>query len=241
MTRLLVINPNTSPEVTEAVVDTVCAVAPEAHVSGVTGRFGARIVTTEAENAIAAHAALDLAAVHAGMCDGVILGISFDSGLRALRDVLPVPVVGITEAAVAATGGRPWGAVLFGESARPLYLRLFSDYGPPPVSVEVVELASVADYLAPQDRDARVLAAVARLAGQGAEAVVICGAAIAGMAARLARDTPVPLYDAAASVPVLLDAIAAGGPFGGQPQVLGDSVGLPEALADLIAGRGRGG
>jgi len=237
--RLLAVNPNTSGEVTEAFLTEARRVAPEGvAIEGVTGRFGARIVTTEAENLIAAHSALDLVARHAAGFDGVILAISFDTALRAVREVLPMPVVGLTEAAARAAGasGRRFGVVTFGLVSLPIYRRLLAGYRFEPVAWDCVEIGSATDYLDPGAKDQAVAAAVERLALQGAEAVVICGAAIVGMAARLAPAAPVPLYDGSAAVAAGLSAVASWQPDTERPRPVGGSVGLAPELAALIAG-----
>jgi allantoin racemase len=234
--RLLAINPNTSAEVTEAFVAAARRCAPDGvRIDGVTGRFGARTISTEAETVIAGHAALDLAASHAAGCDAVILAISFDTALRALREVLPVPVVGITEAALAAAGDRPVGVVLFGAVSEPLYERLIAGYGATPVGFEAIEIASAADYLSPAAKDRAVADACNRLAARGAEAVVICGAAIVGMAARLAGAVKVPVFDGSAAVALALQAVQAAAPIR-RMRPLGGSTGLSPALAALLAG-----
>ena len=101
--RLLLVNGNT----TQAVTDAVCAearriCAPGTEIEGATASFGADIVTTHAGNAVAAHAVLDVLASHTGRYDAAILAISFDSGLAAARELFPVPVIGMTEAALLA-------------------------------------------------------------------------------------------------------------------------------------------
>ncbi|WP_353475210.1 aspartate/glutamate racemase family protein [Salipiger sp. H15] len=235
--RLLALNPNTSPEVTAAFVAEARRIAPEGTlIDGVTGGFGARIVTTEAENLIAAHAALELAAQHAGGVDGVILAISFDTALRALSELLPVPVVGLTEAALAATGGVPFGVVIFGASSQPLYARLLEGYGYSPAGWEVIEFASREDYLDAERRDGAVLGAIDKLAQAGAQAVVILGAAIVGMAARLAPRAAVPVSDGAAALALCRDRIAGGAAQPARPVPIAESIGLSPALAALLAG-----
>ncbi|WP_238366017.1 aspartate/glutamate racemase family protein [Mesobacterium pallidum] len=233
--RLLAINPNTSEEVTEAVVAELRRLAPEVQIDGVTGRFGARIVTTEAENLIACHAALDLAAEHAGGVDGVILAISFDSALRALSELLPVPVVGLTEASLTAATD-PVGVVIFGASSQPLYARLLSGYGCTPAAWEVVDFATRADYLDAKARDAAVLEAVARLAVAGAGSVIILGAAVVGMAERIAPLAALPVHDGAAALALCLGRIAAGDTGQQKPRPIDGSIGLSPALAALIGG-----
>jgi allantoin racemase len=238
MTRLLALNPNTSPEVTEAFVTEARRIAPRnVTIEGVTGAFGARIVTTEAENVIAAHAALQLAADHAGDVDGVILAISYDTALRALSEVLPVPVVGVTEAALTQAGRGPLGVVCFGASSQQLYARVLADYGRKPVAWEIVEFASREDYLDAGAKDGEVQSALARLAERGARSAVILGTAVAGMAARLTPSAAIPISDAAAAVPLCLARIEAGAPERLRRIPVSGTVGLPPALADLIAGK----
>ena len=239
--RLLAINPNTSAAVTEAFVSAARQQATAGvEIDGVTGRFGARIVSTEAENVIAGHSALDLAASHAPGYDAVILAISFDTALRALREVLSVPVIGITEAALAAAGERPIGVVLFGAVSQPLYERLIAGYGVTPVGFEAVEIASAEDYLSPAAKDRAVAEACRRLVARGAAAVVICGAAIVGMAARIARDVPVPVFDGLEAVALALEAVQARDDPHPPQRPVGASTGLSPPLAALLAGSGMG-
>lgn len=238
--QILVLNPNTSGEVTEAYLAAARRIAPEdVAFDGVTGQFGARIVSTEAENIIAGHSALELVAAHAQDHDAVILAISFDTALSAIRKLLSVPVVGITEAALKAAeaGGRRVGVVFFGEVSRALYTDLFALYGASPVGFEVVDVTSSADYLSPVKKDRAVLQACARLESQGAEAVVICGAVIVGMAARLQSQVAVPLYDGTEAVGMSLAALEHTTSVR-SPALLpvGDTVGLSDALAALLRG-----
>src|SRR5215471_20167550 len=85
----------------------------------VTGEFGARYISTRAAAAIAAHAALDALAEHVTGFDAVYLACFGDPGLAALKEVSPVPVVGMAEASVRTacglggrfaivTGGTAW-------------------------------------------------------------------------------------------------------------------------------------
>lgn len=229
--RILVVNPNASVEVTDRYVAEACLLAgPGVTIEGVTGRFGARIVSAEAEHAIAAHSALELIAEHAAGFDAVILAISFDSGLEAARQVLPLPVVGTTEAALAAARGRV-GVVTFGAASRPLYERLLA--GRALVGIETVEAATAADYLTPGAQDDAALAAVEALAARGAQAAAICGAALVGIARRLAPRASIPVHDGGAAVAAALAAPPVPHPI---VRPLAGSVGLPPRLAALLDG-----
>lgn len=101
--RLLLLNPNTSPFITEQVASQArrCA-RGGTEIVAATGGFGARVITTRTEQAIAEHATLDALAHHADGCDAVVLAVSYDTALLAAREMLAIPVVGITEAALQA-------------------------------------------------------------------------------------------------------------------------------------------
>lgn len=240
--RILAINPNTSEDVTRAFLRAARPLTPEGvEIDGVTGRFGSRIVSTAAENLIAGHSALELAAEHLAGHDGVILAISFDTALTELRSLLSVPVVGITEAAVAAANAHQGtiGAVIFGAASLSLYEDVVSRTASAPLLFEAVEISSVADYLAPGAKDKAVLAAIERLADGGAVAVVILGAAIVGMARRVAPHAPVPVYDGTAAVAACMAAIDETMVHARSARPIAGTIGLSPALAALLAGRTR--
>ena len=120
MMKLLLVNPNMTQAVTDRVVAEArrCA-RPGTDMQGVTATFGVAIVSTEAEVAIAAHAALDLLATHHAGHDAAIIAMSFDAGALAARRLLPIPVLGITEAAIhtACLLGRRFGMIVPAPSA----------------------------------------------------------------------------------------------------------------------------
>ena len=75
--RLLLINGNRTQAVTDTVVtEAKRCVGPGIDVRGVTAAFGANIVSTPADNVIAAHAVLDALARHYTACDAAVLAIS---------------------------------------------------------------------------------------------------------------------------------------------------------------------
>src|SRR5262249_59780782 len=122
--RLLFINPNTSADLTEQGARVARKVArPETEIVPATGRFGARYIATRAAAAIAGHAALDVFAREGRGSDVVLLACFGDPGLFALRELAPVPVVGMAEASChlastlgrkfsIVTGGHRWGPML---------------------------------------------------------------------------------------------------------------------------------
>jgi allantoin racemase len=130
----------------------------------------------------------------------VVIAVSYDTGLRAARELLPIPVVGMTEAGLLTAcmlGGRI-GVITFGQRVLPLYRELVASYGLNARIAGWRTLESTAAYQhgAHDAIDAELVAAANGLVERdGAEAVLLAGAVIAGVPARLQPDVPVPLID----------------------------------------------
>lgn len=241
--RLLLANPNTTAAVTAACAEVARSVAaPGTEIVPLTGEFGARIINSRAENAIAQHALLTLLAKHAAGADAVLLAVSYDTGLLAARELLDIPVVGMTEAAMIAAlllGGR-FGLVSFGTPD--VYRELIRERGFDSrlAGLVSVETAATDAYARPQAVAERVVGAARKLVEEDrAEAVVLCGAAMAGMAEKLKAEVPVPLVDGiAAGVPLceMLVRLGAVAPRRGSLAAPSrrETVGLEPALAALL-------
>lgn len=199
--RLLLVNANTSAFVTDKVAAAARAVARAGtEIVPVTGRFGARVIGTRTELAIGEHATVDLLAEHAVGCDAVVIAVSYDSALRAAREMLPIPVVGITEAALLTAcmlGGRI-GLVVFGSRVLPIYQELVAGYGLASRIAGWRAVDSAAPYAAGDQSEADALAVAAArslVEHDGAEVVVLTGAVMAGVPPRLQPQVDVPLLD----------------------------------------------
>jgi allantoin racemase len=199
--KILLINANTTAAVTERIAAEARRVAsPGCEIVPVTGTFGAPIIGTRAEMAIAEHAALDLFARHGAGVDAVVMGVSFDVGLRALRELADVPVVGMTEAAclVACTLGGPFGIVTYGARSAAILREIVAGYGLAERLAGVHGLdASPADMLKdPQALHAQIAGAASDLARrEGAEAVILAGAVMAGLPPLIQEQVPCPLVE----------------------------------------------
>jgi allantoin racemase len=197
--RILLINPNTTAAVTDLVADHVRRIAGDAaSFVPVTGRFGARYISTRASAAIAAHAALDAYAAHGEGSDAVYLACFGDPGLLALREVADVPVVGMAEASCleAAKQGRRFaivtGAALWG----PMLTEFVAAMGLADRLASVRTIAPTGGEIArnPDAALAQLAAACTACAtDDGAQLVILGGAALAGLAARIQPDVPVPV------------------------------------------------
>lgn len=245
--RILLANPNTTQAVTDTIAEAArAAAAPDTEIVPATARFGARVIGTRAEMAIAEHAALDLLAREAGGCDAVVIGASIDSGLRAAREMLAVPVLGLTEAALhvaCLTGGRFGTVTLSRRSAYPLRemveaYGLMSRCG----GMAVVD-ANPLDLLAAPERVADLIVAEAErlVADDMVDVIVLIGAVMAGMPARVQPRLKVPVVEGVRSAVALAESLVrlklpkptAGG-YAALPKR--DLVGVDPALAACFAG-----
>lgn len=237
--RILLINPNTTDSVTALVTQHVTAVAGDAATFiPVTGRFGARYISTRASAAIAAHAALDAYATHGTACDAVYLACFGDPGLLALREVAEVPVVGMAEAScleaaksgrfAIVTGGTLWGPMLtefvagIGLADKLAGIRTIAPTGGEIATNPDAALASLAK------------ACTACATEDGAEVVILGGAALAGLAERIQPDVPVPvLCSVATGTHAVIAAARRQRDDGMYPPAL-ESIGLSTELATLL-------
>jgi allantoin racemase len=211
--RLLVLNANTSAFVTQRVADAVAALAmPGTEIVPVTGTFGGRVIGTQTEMAIGEHSAIDLMARHAGGCDAVLIAVSWDSGLRAGREMLSIPVVGMTEAALLTArqlGGR-FGFVTFDHRSMALYRPLIESYGfgPQMAAWRVVDSRAVYTPEGARAVDAEVCAAIDDMAiRDGVEVAIISGAVMAGAGRRLQPQCSIPLVEGVAAALVQAEAL----------------------------------
>ena len=241
--RILLINPNTSESVTDLVTGHVRRIAAgEAEFVPVTARFGAAYIASRAALAIAAHGALDCLAEHVAGCGAVYLACFGDPGLAALREISPVPVAGMVEASCReassraarfsiVTGGARWEPLLreivaglgFGDrlaSVRPIA---------PTGGESARDPAAALDALAGACRDA---------ASDGAGAVILGGAALAGLAERIQPSVPVPVIcSVEAGTRAAIAAAASSRDGARDPDAGFDSLGLGPALARMLAPR----
>jgi allantoin racemase len=114
MTRLALINPNTSAETTAAMMEIAReAAGGRAEVVGFTAPFGAPLITTQEALSQSAKAVMALAPELAGTFDAVIIAAYGDPALLSLKDRLRVPITGIAEASMLKAGedGRAFAVV----------------------------------------------------------------------------------------------------------------------------------
>jgi Asp/Glu/hydantoin racemase len=238
--KILLINPNTTAAVTEILHAHIRRFLGASDIIvPVTARFGASYISSRAGAAIAAHAALDLLASHVDGCDVVYLGCFGDPGLSALREVSPVPVIGMAEASchAACARGERFAIVTGGALWAPMLSELVASLG---LSERFAGVRTIVPTGAEIARDPE--AALADLAAaceqcktqNGADVVILGGASLAGLAGRLQPAVSIPVL---CSVEVGTRAAigAAREPRPGlQDKPIVTSTGLDPALAVLL-------
>lgn len=202
MPDVLLVNPNTSASVTRLMAGVMAPLLAEGVVLvPVTARFGASYIASEAAYAVAAHAVLDAwaTAVATGRrFDAVVIGCFGDPGVAALREVAGVPVMGLAEAALreAAAFG-PHAIVTGGATWRVMLERFAAANGLSAglAGIHVVERSGVELMAMPDGGAGELLGALREAAVPPVAAVVIGGAALGGIAQRVATQVAVPVID----------------------------------------------
>ncbi|MGE0239134.1 MAG: aspartate/glutamate racemase family protein [Parvibaculaceae bacterium] len=198
--RILLINGNTSPATTEKVAAEARRVAgPDIEITAATAEFGAGLIRTRADNVLAAHAVLAALARHHRGCDAAVLAVSTDTGLSALREIAPFPVVGMTEAALltACLMGGKFGMIVFDRRAEAVFREVVEGHGfaGRMAGLRTLEM-TVAEFQDPALVAERTLAAAKSLVREtAADSVIVTGGTMAGVAHKLQKDVPVPLID----------------------------------------------
>ena len=238
--RILLINANTSADITDRLVVIANAMAPPGVTfEGTTGRFGARYIASRAASAIAGHAAIDAYATQGEGAGAVLLACFGDPGLDALRELAPVPVIGLAEASAQAALrlGARFGVVTGGAVWKPMLTEFFAARGHGAALSGVRTVAPTGAEIA-RDPEAALalLTTTCRACAEqdGAEVVILGGAGLAGLAARVAPLLGVPvLCSVEEGVRAALAALGQGGAGMPLPAPV-ESIGLSPALAAML-------
>lgn len=200
MTRILLLNPNMSEDITQLLAATAAKVAsPGTKISTATAPRGFPYISSRAEAQIAGAIALETLADQQGSFDAAIIAAFGDPGLFGARELFDQPIIGMSEAAMltACMLGKRFGIVSFAARMAPWYEECVEMHGMARRSAGVFCLteafSSVAD-VASEKREALVKLAKTAISA-GADVVILAGAPLAGLAAEVAGDVPVPLVD----------------------------------------------
>jgi Asp/Glu/hydantoin racemase len=244
--KLLLINPNISESVSALIrAEAQRAAASDTQVEVLTAPFGVAYIETRFEAIIGAYAAAQLAAGHHERFDAVVLAAFGDPGLGGLREVLPIPVTGLTESALASAHllGHRISIIAVSQRIQAWYREVVESYG------FGARLASIRALDRPvavigqvQEEHGNALKALAERAvdEDGADVIVLAGAPLAGLARALEGQLPVPIVDGVSSavrhaqtLVALQPGKARRGSFA--PPPIKPHRGLPESIARLLS------
>jgi allantoin racemase len=208
---------------------------------------GRPYIETRFEAMLGAHAVAEVAAQQAAGHDAVIVAAFGDPGLLALRELLPMPVTGMTEAALmsACLLGQRFSIIAISNRISAWYRETVDSYG------LLGRLASIRclnqplrDVASIQQDHRDALLALAELAVKvdGADVIVLAGAPLAGLARQVHGLLPVPVVDGVSSAVNHAQTLAALAPTKARagsfaPPPVKPHAGLSPALAALLAQR----
>lgn len=112
--RILVINPNTTQAMTDAIAESARRYAsPGTEIIPLTATFGADGIDCNFESYISAVAVMDLVATYEGDFDGVVMAGFGEHGRDGVQEIVSVPVIDICEASayIAQLVGRTYSVV----------------------------------------------------------------------------------------------------------------------------------
>ena len=206
--RLILVNCNTSDAVSERLEVVAAAIAaPGTAVTAVTPRFGAPKVIGYYDSLISAAAVLEAMAGWRGRCDAVVMVGFGEHGREGARQLMDVPVVDITEAAMMT-------ACLVGSQVGILATSELS-VGPIRDSVATMGLSArlagivVADDVVWVDQElpSAFAAAGERLLAAGADVIALAGAGMVDVQRLLSARLGVPVVDGLAAAVTQCEAL----------------------------------
>lgn len=234
--RILLLNANTTQAITDRLVAVAQAMAPAGVAFvGATARFGARYIASRAAAAIAQHAVLDAYAEHGAGMDAVLIGCYGDPGLDALREIAPVPVLGLADAAAqgASRLAPRFGVVTGGAAWKPMLEEFHATRGYTGLAGVRTVAPSGGEIARDPEGALAILAEACRASAEqdGAGAVILGGAGLVGLAVRLRDRVPVPVIcSVEAGVQAAIAALGQG-PAGLVPHGPVETIGLSPWLA----------
>ncbi|MBU4527148.1 MAG: aspartate/glutamate racemase family protein [Desulfomicrobium sp.] len=244
--RLLLINPNTTQDLTDRLAASAARVLPsDVELLSVTASTGFPYISSRAEAQIAAVTILEVLAEQIHGIDAAIIAAFGDPGLHAARELFDLPVTGMSEAAMimSLSLGERFAFVTFSPRLGPWYAEQVARAG---------LSARFAGVFTPEEMFGSITSVAGDLrspliraclrAAREADVVILAGAPIAGLAAEISSEVPAVLIDpiqAAVLQAVALWRLAPKGADSGcfaRPSGK-ESTGLPKALASWIARR----
>lgn len=199
--NVLLLNPNTSADVTELMMGVgQRAAAPGTVLVPCTALRGVPYIATRAEAQIGGAIALEMLAEHHHKVDAAIIAAFGDPGLFAARELFDIPVVGMAEAAMltACMVGRRFAIVTFARALGPWYEECVRAHGlwERCASIRMLDdpFRAISE-VGTEKEDLLVELAKRAITEDDADVLIFAGAPLSGLADRVADRIPVPAID----------------------------------------------
>ncbi len=199
--RILLLNPNT----TVAVTDRLLFVGKTVAASGtdlvpLTAKSGVPFIATRAEAQIGGAIALEMLAEHHSSVDAAIIAAFGDPGLMGARELFDIPVVGMAEAAMLAAcmAGRRFAIVTFATALGPWFQECVDMHGMTGrcAGIRMLDAAFTAVSDVQEEKEALLIELAQRTVVEtAADVIILGGAPLAGLAAKVKDRIPVPVID----------------------------------------------
>jgi len=201
---VLVVNPNTSAEMTERIGETASRVArPDTEVVTDRSDRGPESLESFYEYHLAAVAMLDTVEEYRETADGVVVACYGDPGLYPLKEVFDGPVVGVAEASMATATllGHRFSVLVALDRAVPMMENLAGWYGLDRRlgSVEATGLSVLELEADPETTMDELVAAGERAIAAGAEVLIFGCSGMSGYEDALRSELGVPVLDPVAN------------------------------------------
>jgi len=199
--KLLLLNPNTSADVTELMMPVArAAAAPDTTLISATAPRGVPYIATRAEAQIGGAVALEMLAERHRDIDAAIIAAFGDPGLFAARELFDVPVIGLAEAAMltACMAGRRFAIVTFARALGPWFEECVRSHGlwERCAGIRMLDSAFRAvSEVGTEKEDLLVELASRAITEDNADVVIFAGAPLSGLAERVADRIPIPVVD----------------------------------------------
>lgn len=242
--KLLVVNPNISESVTALIEkEAIRAALPDTLITTVTAPFGVAYIETPAEAAVGGYATLDLLAKHYKGHDAAVIAAFGDPCIMEAKEILPIPVVGLTESALASAfllGGR-FSIVGISTRIGAWYVKTVEDMG---MSARFIGYRGLGEAFSDigtvqHEAEQTLVRMCLSCVEEGADSIIMAGAPLAGLARKISGSVPVPLIDGVGSAVRMAEVMARSeyvvrqkGAFAAPPQK--PHKGMSAALASMI-------
>jgi Asp/Glu/hydantoin racemase len=205
MTRILLLNPNTSVELTDMMAEVARAAAsPAVIVESITASRGVPYIATRAEAQIGGAVALEMLAERVGRFDAAIIAAFGDPGLGGAREMMERPVIGLAEASLltACMLGGKFSIISFSPTLGPWFRECVEGHKLTDRLASIRLLDSPFEAVgAVRDEKEKLIVDLARRAVEedGADVIVLAGAPLTGLALRVRDRIDAPVVEGVAA------------------------------------------